>query len=95
MATDYAANPRARASVIGDYCARDAAFLARSNMRERKAKCALSIRFWMTAIGAANLDIWKEPPANEFGRVEERPLPQPEQKKKSTSRSRSIPKAKA
>jgi hypothetical protein len=63
VATDYAANPRARASVIGDYCARDAAFIAGPNVREPKAECALSIRFWMTAIGAAKLGIWKEAPS--------------------------------
>jgi hypothetical protein len=43
VATDYAANPGARASVICNYCARDAAFIAGSNVRERKAECALSI----------------------------------------------------
>ena len=36
----------------------------------------------MTAIGAAKLGIWKEPAANQFGRVEERPPPHAEEKKK-------------
>jgi len=49
----------------------------------------------MTAIGAANLRIWKKPAANEFGRVGADPQLEPEQRKESTSRSSSIPKAKA